>query len=88
MAAVLYAIRKVEFNNDGGLTIEFLMAPDIKKNGLVMARMLTIPPTADYAEEFDAVCDALNTLLFDALDDVINTEPASAPFEDDEDDDE
>lgn len=84
----MFAVRSVTWNSDGSVTLDFMLSADIKKNGLHMTRTLTIPSDTNYADEVDAVGQAVSDLLIDALEDLIGSEPDPAGFSDyDEDED-
>lgn len=70
-----------------GIDIGYLRIPqDVRKNGLIWEHNVSIPMGSDYDDEIEAVREALEALLTDALDDEDRAEPID-PTEEEEDDD-
>lgn len=83
-------IRALNFDPDGGVSFDF-MEPyaDIRENDLVMNHVLFVPADDEYEDEIDALRDAAQYLLADALEDFRRMPPLTAtefPTPDDDDD--
>lgn len=67
MARIL--IRHIAFNEDG-VSIDYMTLPgDARENGLAITHNLWIPREDDYDEELDAIEEAAQEAVRDALDD-------------------
>lgn len=80
-----FAVTNVQLGSDGSVVLDFLLEPDLKRNGVQMHRKLVVPGAGQYDDEIDAVRDAAGALLMDVLEDFPGLEPMS--FDDDDEDD-
>lgn len=89
-----YVVRSLTLQPDGSIALEYTdIFSDLRANGLVQNHVLYVPADTDYDEELDAVHDAIQALLRDALEDLTLMEPvdprpqaSQLPLDDDEED--
>lgn len=81
-----YALQNLKFFRDGAVEIEFVLSPDVKQNGLAMRRTLYVPAAKNWDDEIDAIYDAVSALVFDAMEDVTTSTPATLIADDDDED--
>jgi hypothetical protein len=80
-------IRSLTFQPDGSVAVEYVTpATDVKANGLEINHVLLIPRDSDYDDELDAVMEAVNAMLEDAIEDLDTAAPFDFSSDDDEDD--
>jgi hypothetical protein len=87
MAEQLPVVRSCVFDAGGSVTLEYAFAADVKGCGLVRNHVLYVPAGGDWDLEVDAVMDALQALLVDALDG-FDAVPAVRGAQEDDDDEE
>lgn len=78
-----YRISNVQLAPDG-VAITYLRVKDLKENGLVFQRMVTIPVRADYDDEIERLVEAIETLIADAEDDEHLVDPIRLDEDEDE----
>lgn len=83
-----YIIRALTFSQDGSVGIDF-MEPlaDLRENDLLMNHVLFVPAEDEYDDELDALRDAAQELLADALEDFRRMPPLTEAPPDYEDED-
>jgi len=82
-----YALQNVKFFRDGSVEVEFVLSPDVKENGLALRRTLYVPAARNWDDEIDAIYDAVSALVFDAMEDVTTSTPATLIADDEDDED-
>lgn len=75
--------------DDDAITITYLSLPeDLRENGLAATHQIAVPMGEDYRDEIDALLDAAQALLEDALEDFATVGVFVPPDPDDTDEDE
>lgn len=82
-----YRISGVQLAPDG-VSITYMRMADLKENGLLFQRMVTVPVRADYDDEIERVVEAIETLIADVEDDEKILEPMRLGEDDDDGEDE
>ena len=78
-----FVCRSITLDPSGGLALEYTEpAQDIRTNGLVVNKIVFVPPGSDYDNEIEDVRVAVQALLADVEEDLTLVGPIELPSED------
>lgn len=73
-----FIIRSVSFESEGGLSAEYMCpSKDIRRNGLVVQHMISLPANTEYDDDIDQVRDVAAAVVRRALLDLEHVPAAS-----------